>query len=387
METFEPVREDLTRITQYQVLGKLPDPFVMDDGRRIQSPDEWPARRREIYKTAVELQYGSQPPKPEFLEVEQLMRTPVYNSFRVTTGTRAAPVTFRVQVILPEKIEGKAPVIVDGDQCWRYHMDKEYLHLALDRGVAWVFFDRTELAHDIRGEGRRQGQLYRTYPDYSFGALGAWAWGYSRCVDALETLEMPLDMDWIAFCGHSRGAKATALAGALDERARIVNPNATCAGACGCYRIHMAATYDGSETEKKSETLDDLMGRFSFWMGEGMEEYRTREEDLPFDTHFLKAMIAPRTFFDSEAAGDIWGNPVGSWQTTMAAKEVFRFLGAEDNLFWYFRPGFHEHSRSDVAMLVNVILHQRNGEPLSDRFFRTPFRKPPLAFDWRCPER
>ena len=40
----------------------------------------------------------------------------------------------------------------------------------------------------MQGEGRRKGQLYDAYPDYTFGAIGAWAWGYSRCVDALEIL-------------------------------------------------------------------------------------------------------------------------------------------------------------------------------------------------------
>ena len=33
---------------------------------------------------------------------------------------------------------------------------------------------------------------------------------------------------------------------------------------------------------------------------------------------------------DGEAASDIWGNPIGSWHTTMAAKEVFKFLGVKD---------------------------------------------------------
>ena len=89
---------------------------------------------------------------------------------------------------------------------------------------------------------------------------------------------------------------------------------------------------------------------------------------------------------EAEAAGDLWCNPVGSWQTVMAAKEVYRFLQAEDNLFWYYRPGYHGHLAVDAQMLVNVILHQKNGEPLDERMFRPPFEAPPLAFDWRCPE-
>ncbi len=382
MNEWDAVREDLLQVTGYDVLGGLPDPFLTEAGVRLTSPREWAARRAELYRTVIELQYGTQPPKPDLLTVERLCDDPRECTFIIHTGTRERPVRFRMHVLLP-KTDEKCPVIVDGDGCWRYHMDRDYLNAALEKGVGWVLFDRTELAHDSRKEGR-VGALYQTYPGYTFGALGAWAWGYMRCVDALEKLDLPVDMDWIVFSGHSRGGKTAALAGALDARARVVNPNETCAGACGCYRVHMSGRYDGGP-EQRSETLDDLWGRFAFWMGPDMGAYAGREADLPFDAHELKAMIAPRILFVSEAAGDLWANPVGSWQTTMAAGEVFRFLGAEKNLFWYFRPGRHAHAVADVTALVGVVRHCRSGEPLDPRLFRLPFKAPDLAFDWRCP--
>ena len=372
------------RITEYKLLGALPDPFTSDDGTRLVSKEQWPSRRKEMYRTAVELQYGIQPPDPEYLEVEPLCLSTV-KTYRIVTGTGKKPLSFRMQVILPEITDKKVPVIVDGDQCWRYHMDREYLDAALGRGVGWVFFDRTELASDMAGpDGRACGALYRTYPECTSGALGAWAWGYSRCVDALERLDLPVDTGFIAFSGHSRGGKAAALAGVLDTRARIVNPNDTCAGSCGCYRIHMKG-FSGNACEGRSETLDDLMRNFPFWMGEKMEKYRKDESSLPFDTHFLKAMVAPRALFVSEAAGDVWSNPVGSWETTAAASEVYRFLGAEEHLYWYFRPGTHGHRTEDVDMLAGVILHERDGAALDSRMFRLPFEAPGPAYGWSCP--
>lgn len=380
----DTVRADMLKITEYELLGKLPDPFTFDSGERMSSPSEWEMRRREIFKSAVELQYGTQPPAPDSLEVERLQEVEKASSYHIKVTRRGAGLTFRMQILMPENTDKKVPVIVDGDQCWKYHMDKDYINAALDKGVGWVFFDRTELAHDINTEGRGQGALYKLYPEYTFGAVGAWAWGYSRCVDALEKLDLPIDMDLITFSGHSRGGKTCALAGALDERAAIVNPNETCAGACGCYRIHIKGVYE-NEPERRSETLRDLWNVFSFWMGPGMEEYRDREQDLPFDAHFLKAMVAPRTLFISEAAGDLWANPVGSWQTTIAAKEVFDYLGAGDSLFWYFRPGFHGHKPVDVSMLVSLILHKRDGAPLDQRMYSLPFEPPAPAFDWKKP--
>ena len=379
------VTKDMLKITEYEVLGKLPDPFLKANGARLKDPSEWAEHRKELYKTAVELQYGTMPPAPEFVEAELIYNDGSPRGYRIHTGTKENPVTFRVQVFLPEGVEGPVPVIVIGDQCWKYMTRDEYLNAALSRGVAWAFFDRTELAHDVRHEGRRQGCLYKTYPNETFGAIGAWAWGYSRVVDALEQLDLPLDLNWIIFAGHSRGGKTAALAGALDERARIVAPNETTAGGHACYRIHMKGIYEDNP-EKPSETLADLWRRFDFWMGPEMGDYADREADLPFDTHFLKALVAPRTLIVSEAAGDLWGNPPGSYITTMAAREVYRFLGAEDHLYWYFRPGFHKPAPEDIERLINVLWHEKTGEPLLPGYETLPFEAPDLIFDWRAPK-
>ena len=139
--------------------------------------------------------------------------------------------------------------------------------------------------------------------------------------------------------------------------------------------------------EKRSETLEALLKKFDFWMGPKMAEYTECEENLPFDAHFLKAMIAPRTLLIAEAASDIWTNPIGSWMTTQAAKEVYKLYGKEENLFWYFRYGYHYHMVEDIKMLVSVIKHQRDGMALVNGFFSTPFEEPELIYKWRCPEK
>jgi hypothetical protein len=69
--------------------------------------------------------------------------------------------------------------------------------------------------------------------------------------------------EYIAFSGHSRGGKTAMLAGVLDERASIVNPNATCAGSASCYRVHVKAEDDDGKVGP-SETLDDLIRNFDF---------------------------------------------------------------------------------------------------------------------------
>jgi len=375
--------EKTIKVTEYKVLGELPDPFLKPDGTRASSIEEYEELKKEHYKSVVELQYGTMPPKPEFLTVQKLGKGRKSTSYRVTTGRKDFPVSFTMRVFLP-KTEEKCPVIVDGDLSFDYITDEGYLDAALDAGVGFAMFDRIELVPDVREAGRH-APLYDCYPEYTFGALGARAWGYSRCVDALEQLDI-IDNDWIAFSGHSRGGKTAMLAGVLDERAKIVNPNETNAGSCSCYRIHMKAINEDG-VEKKSETLADILGKFDFWFGKGMADYAACEEKLPFDAHFTKAMIAPRILLVGEAASDIWTNPIGTWMTTQAASEVFKLYGKEENLHWYFRHGFHYHKAEDIEMLVSVIKHHKDGAPLKDGFSSTPFDEPELIYSWRCPEK
>jgi hypothetical protein len=375
-------KDTMLEVTSYEVLGQLPDIFTFDNGEELKDPADWDRRRAEIYKSAVELQYGTMPPEPEFLEIETLYKGKNSNSYKITTGPKAHPVSFRMQVYHPDA--EKYPVVVDGDGCFAYSTHTDFVSTMTENGIAFALFDRTELAHDIRGEGRRQGQLYNAYPEYTFGALGAWAWGYSRCVDALLSLEL-IDPEMIVFSGHSRGGKTAMLAGVLDERAAIVNPNETCAGGCSCYRINIKAICEDG-IERESERGGQLTSAFPLWMGSKLANYAGREAELPFDSHYLKALVAPRVLFVSEAASDLWGNPVGTWQTSEAAKEVYKFLGCKENLLWYFRRGTHYHEIEDVEQLVNVIKHVKYGEPLNDKYFKKPFADVEPAYSWRAPE-
>lgn len=373
------------KIFDYKLLGKLPNPFIFNNGKQVSTISDWEERKKEIYKTAIELQYGILPPKPEFLEVETLYTSKNVCDYKIHTGTYKNPISFKMQVLLPQTKEEKYPFIVNGDMCWMYHLSHDFIYSALDNGIGWVYFDRTEIAHDIYRQERGKGAIYNTYPDYNFGSIAAWAWGYSRCVDALEKLDLPVDFNYLTFTGHSRGGKTCALAGALDERCKIVNPNETCAGSCSCYRIHISGQYE-NDPPFRSETLKDLWNNFSSWISPEMEKYIDCEEQLPFDAHYLKALIAPRILFISEAAGDLWSNPIGSYQTTLASKEVYKFLGKENNLYWYFRPGTHAHTPLDIQMLVNVILHVKNGTEIDNRMFILPFKETELSFDWKSPK-
>ncbi len=397
----------MIKILEYNLRGKLPDPFVFDSGEHLSSRLDWQRRREEIYKSAVELQYGPIPPAPERVSAE-----PIYinkanpSTYRVRAEANGRELSFDL-IVFKAPGKEKHPTVISGDACFKYPFNPEYVNTYLENGINLVFFNRTDIFPDVaryntesldkssaeyrmvcdtveafeRGEGR--GPLCRMFPDKKIRSIAAWAWGYSRVVDALEQLGFA-DMDAIVFTGHSRGGKTAMLAGALDERAAIVNPNGACAGGCSCYRLVIKAEKEDGVSVATSEPLSNIFRQFPTWLGEGMRDYIDREEELPFDSHYLKAMVAPRILFVSEAASDIMANPVGSWQTTMGAYEVYKFLGVEDRLLWYFRDGDHAQTTEDVEQLINVIKNYKYGEPLNDKFFKTKFEPVPLAFDWRA---
>ena len=78
--------EKIIKVTEYNVLGELPDPFLKADGTRASTPDEYDELKKEHYKSVIELQYGTMPPKPEFLTVEKIGSGRKSVSYRVTTG-------------------------------------------------------------------------------------------------------------------------------------------------------------------------------------------------------------------------------------------------------------------------------------------------------------
>ena len=375
------------QITDYQVLSELPNPFVFEDGTMVQNEADWRRRREELIKTAAYLQYGTMPPKPEFLNVEPLCISGPnrhgpsgLDTYRIVTGTKNQSVSFIMSVSRP-KGDGPFPAVISGDGCWNIMHDREINNLFTENGVMLVKFNRCEIVPDIRNLPRNS-DIHKAYPSYDFGAVAAWAWGYSRCVDALETLGIA-DMDNIAFTGLSRGGKTSLLAGALDERAAIVSTEAPCAGG-SCYRITMrGVTVDGEEM--RNEELDDLARKFPDWIGPGMQEYIGRAHELPFDEHELKALVAPRILFNSEAKSDIWSGPLCAYQSNIAAREVYKFLGKEENIKWYWREGYHDQTKEDFEMLLYLVLNRAFEKPLPDKFQNIPFDAPEPAFRWRAP--
>ena len=59
------------------LLQKLPNPFIMENGKTVSSRDDWKVRREEIKKLVLMTGYGGMPPEPESTEVTRYVLSPL----------------------------------------------------------------------------------------------------------------------------------------------------------------------------------------------------------------------------------------------------------------------------------------------------------------------
>jgi hypothetical protein len=171
----------------------------------------------------------------------------------------------------------------------------------------------------------------------------------------------------------------------VKQPAREVNPDrprcrssrtpASGCGGAGSFRV----------LGEKSEDIAAITNRFPFWFQPRLREFVGHVDQLPFDQHSLKALVAPRAQLSTEGLGDLWANPAGTQATFSAARQVYEFLGAGDRIGIHFREGKHEQNEEDWKALLDFADLQFFGKKAETRFDRLPFPEVPKAFSWSAP--
>lgn len=366
-------------VAELPELDDLPDPFVMRDGSRVKSRDDWRRRREEIAAMLAHYEYGHMPRPPGNVRASDVTATTVLKGKGVLRRAvlQMGPghkVRMNVGIYLPANADGPVPVLMAVEPMWLDHL-LPIAELVVKRGYGLAGYERHDLDPD---DADRTNGVHPLYPDYDWASIAVWAWGAMRLVDYLETLP-EVDAKRLALTGHSRAGKTALLAGALDERIALVAPHCSGAGGAGSYRI----------VGQKAETLRSITNRkrFHYWFHPRLGEFGRQEKRLPFDQHFLKALVAPRPVVSLEGLEDHWANPLGTQQMWRATQPVYDLLGASDKNVLYFRSGGHDTTIEDWKVALDYCDKFLLSKPVPKIETHLPFPDAPIPFRWPTPDK
>ncbi len=372
------VLEHATMANKFRSIKELPDPFTFNNGTRVASASDWSARRAEIKELLAGIEYGHMPPAPDAVNAtatgSRAMAAPdppcTEYSYNVTVtpsnATPGAHFSFRMSLYVPPG-PGPFPCIA--------RVGYGFMPTPITRGYAFCYFEHL----DLDADNDTAGPAELAYPGYDWGSLAIWAWGLMRVVDVLTRIPA-IDAGKIVSTSHSRGGKVALIAAAYDERIAVAAPTQSGTGGVGSYLLY----------GEGAETLESMVVEsFPYWYKRSFAAYAGREADLPFDQHFLKALVAPRRLACVEARDYAWGNPEGNWATHLAALEVYSFLGVPERLGITWRDGGHTyHDELENGAICDFADLAFLGTQVARDFASPPFSgcgTEDAYFHWRAP--
>jgi hypothetical protein len=245
-------------------------------------------------------------------------------------------------------------------------------------GYGYIAMDTASVYSDWNGTANpHTGAYNELYPytkgDYALdsGALMGWAWGISRIIDAIKNdaagaNSYNLAWDKTAVTGVSRNGKAAALAGAFDPRIAVTAPSDPGGGGLTGFRnmtegemftYNVPAGYD--QIYSLNETAQRAIGNPSeaAWFTSTAQQFvPDAPYHSPFDLHAVAALVAPRPFilWTGEAQQSWLGSP-SSVLSLQAAKELYEFVGAGDNIAWIVRDAAHANQDRDLPDLIAIM--------------------------------
>lgn len=151
---------------------------------------------------------------------------------------------------------------------------------------------------------------------HEWGKIGMWAYGASRVMDYLMTLDGIIDKSRISVMGHSRLGKTALWCAAQDTRFFAVMSNDSGFGGAA------VAKFGSGEKIKDFEACGSID-----WFCENFKKFDGRENEMPFDQHFLLASMAPRYLYVASAELDKGADPRSEFLSCFAASQVYEKLG------------------------------------------------------------
>ena len=315
--------------------------------------------REEMLELLQREEYGYLPPKPNKLtwkkEEDTIRRyyagKATYNEAVLTSQIGVKEFSFPIKYVLPTA-KGPHPFFIHinfrPDEPDRYQPTEELI----DHGYGVFSFCYRDITSDDEDfTNGLAGVLYEggKRASHDAGKIALWAWAAQRVLDFAETIP-GLDFERAIVCGHSRLGKTALLAAATDLRFYCAHSNDSgCSG---------AALSRG----KEGETIEKICRKFPFWFCENYASYAGKEEEMPFDQHFLLASIAPRLVHVSSAKEDLWADPESEFlncvSVGLTAEDRLPLAGDrfhEGRIGYDLREGQHSFSREDWLNLITFL--------------------------------
>jgi len=357
----------------------LPDPLTACDGSRIGTREQWEKQRApELRELFQHYMYGRQPAKPAraraTLHVEDrnaLDGAATLREWQIDLGL-GTPVN--LLVVTPNRATTPAPCFL-GLNFYGNHQVLPHPGIALpqswvrqnkdgtggkgareedrgkqtdvwnvrtivERGYAFATFFQSDVVPDDPAQAK--AALTRISPAPSFpssehmeqwqasntATIMAWAWGFSRMLDHLETVP-EVDAKRVATVGHSRNGKTALLAAAFDERFALAIPSQAGCGGTAPSRVAPELAKLNDKGRPTAETVAVITKAFPHWFCGLFTRFGAEPERLPFDQHELIALCAPRPVLVSNATEDLWANPDGQFEMLRAADPVYRLVAGD----------------------------------------------------------
>lgn len=349
----------------------LPSPLEIN-GKRVSTVEEWEKVRPDVLRMMQECEYGYIPEDPESVSFNVLETDDdrycagkaTYMKLEIVCKVYGETFSFPASYVYPRNAE-KIKTFVHIN--FRPEVPDKYMPTEeiIDNGFGCASFCYQDVTSDDGDfTNGLAGVVYKNAERtaYSAGKIAMWAWAAMRVMDFLQTRD-EVDKSNICVCGHSRLGKTALLTAAADTRFSEAHSN--CSGCSG------DSLNRGKG--KGNETIGDIIDRFEFWFCENYKSFYGKDNETPFEQHFLSALIAPRRVHIASAAEDVWAGPNLEFLFCAASSEVYELYGKEGfvytdddylkagrylnegNIGFCYRNGKHYFSRDDWHGLFDFM--------------------------------
>lgn len=270
--------------------------------------------------------------------------------------------SFPVYLCQPYKYPKAPLVLLINFQPYAKDLHSKYFPLEelMDRGiaVAHVCYNDVTSDNDDFSNGIARLMTNRQDP-HAAGKIALWSHALSEIATyMLENGHATTETLYVA--GHSRLGKTALLTAARDTRFAGVCVNNS--GSCGA----------AIAREKTGETVEKICRVFPYWFCTHFHRYADRENDLPFDQHYLGALVAPRKLCINTAEEDTWADTDAQYLMAEAADVIYQKMGVkgldkthgmlkqgdrtlDGNIAFLKRAGEHYFSREDWNFFIDFI--------------------------------